>query len=126
MAKILCVLYDDPVAGYPKSYARDGVPKIERYPGGQTTPTPKRIDFKPGELLGSVSGGLGLRQFLEGLGHTFVVTSDKEGTTSVFERDLRPADGKTGIAVDFANRPLWLVRGRDRSGRNDLEIGHRR
>ena len=47
-------------------------------------------------------------------------------TTSVFERDLRPAEGKTGIAVDFANRPLWLVRGRDRSGRNDLEIGHRR
>ena len=47
-------------------------------------------------------------------------------TTSVFERDLRPADGKTGIAVDFANRPLWLVRGRDRSGRNDLAVGHRR
>jgi len=47
-------------------------------------------------------------------------------TTSVFERDLRPAEGKTGIAVDFANRPLWLVRGSDRSGRNDLEVGHRR
>jgi hypothetical protein len=47
-------------------------------------------------------------------------------TTSVFERDLRPADGKTGIAVDFAKRPLWLVRGVDVSGRNDLSIGHRR
>ncbi len=47
-------------------------------------------------------------------------------STSVFERDLRPADGKTGIAVDFANRPLWLVKGCDRSGRNDLTIGHRR
>ena len=46
--------------------------------------------------------------------------------TSVFERDLRPADGKTGLAVDFARRPLWLVRGVDRSGRNDLDIGHRR
>ena len=60
MAKILCVLYDDPVAGYPTAYARDDVPKIERYPGGQTTPTPKRIDFRPGELLGSVSGGVAL------------------------------------------------------------------
>ena len=79
MTKVLCVLYDDPVGGYPKSYARDGIPKIENYPGGQTAPTPKQIDFKPGELLGSVSGGLGLRKFLEGLGHTFVVTSDKEG-----------------------------------------------
>ncbi len=47
-------------------------------------------------------------------------------TTSVFERDIRPADGKTGLAVDFANRPLWLVKGTDRSGRNDLEVGHRR
>ena len=47
-------------------------------------------------------------------------------STSAFERDVRPADGKTGIAVDFANRPLWLVKGCDRSGRNDLVIGHRR
>jgi hypothetical protein len=47
-------------------------------------------------------------------------------STSVFERNLRPADGKTGLALDFAKRPLWLVRGTDRSGRNDLEIGQRR
>ena len=38
MAKILCVLYDDPTGGYPKSYARDGIPKIDRYPGGQSAP----------------------------------------------------------------------------------------
>ncbi|MEK7247036.1 MAG: NAD-dependent formate dehydrogenase, partial [Chloroflexota bacterium] len=56
MAKVLCVLYDDPVDGYPQSYARDDIPKIAGYPGGQTTPTPHAIDFKPGELLGSVSG----------------------------------------------------------------------
>ncbi len=56
MSKVLCVLYDDPVDGYPKSYPRDDLPKIERYPGGQTLPTPKAIDFKPGTLLGSVSG----------------------------------------------------------------------
>jgi ectoine hydroxylase-related dioxygenase (phytanoyl-CoA dioxygenase family) len=47
-------------------------------------------------------------------------------STSVFERDLRPADGKTGVPVDFAHRPLWLVRGVDRSGRNDFTVGHRR
>ena len=56
MTKVLCVLYDDPIGGYPKSYARDGVPKIEQYPGGQTTPTPKEIDFTPGDLLGAGSG----------------------------------------------------------------------
>ena len=65
MSKILCVLYDDPVDGYPPAYPRDEVPKIERYFDGHTTPTPEGIDFTPGELLGSVSGELGLRDFLE-------------------------------------------------------------
>jgi hypothetical protein len=44
--------------------------------------------------------------------------------TSVFERNLRPVDGKSGVPVNFARRPLWLVKGRDRSGRNDFNIGH--
>ena len=34
MANVLCVLYDDPVSGYPPSYPRDDIPKIERYPDG--------------------------------------------------------------------------------------------
>jgi ectoine hydroxylase-related dioxygenase (phytanoyl-CoA dioxygenase family) len=46
--------------------------------------------------------------------------------TSVFERGLRPVDGKSGVPVDFGQRPLWLVRGVDRSGRNDFATGHRR
>lgn len=46
--------------------------------------------------------------------------------TSVFERHLRPSDGETGVPVDFAHRPLWLVKGADRSGRNDFAVGHRR
>jgi len=47
-------------------------------------------------------------------------------STSVFERDLRPVDGKSGVPVNFARRPLWLVKGVDRSGRNDFNIGHSR
>ena len=46
--------------------------------------------------------------------------------TSVFERNLDPAGGRSGIPVVFAKRPLWLLRGRDRTGRNDFSIGHRR
>jgi formate dehydrogenase len=68
MSKIVCVLYDDPVDGYPKSYARDDLPKLTHYPDGQTLPSPKNIDFTPGQLLGSVSGELGLRKFLESQG----------------------------------------------------------
>lgn len=100
MAKVLCVLYDDPIDGYPPNYARDNIPKIERYPGGQTAPTPAAIDFKSGELLGCVSGGLGLRKFLESQGHLFVVTSDKEGADSVFDRELPDAD----IVI---SQPFW-------------------
>ena len=65
MANVLCVLYDDPVDGYPPAYARDEVPTIERYHDGQSTPTPEALGFTPGELVGSVSGELGLREFLE-------------------------------------------------------------
>jgi formate dehydrogenase len=100
VAKVLCVLYDDPVEGYPKSYARDGIPKIDRYPGGQTTPTPKAIDFTPGTLLGSVTGELGLRKYLESNGHTLVVTSDKDGPGSRFERELPDAE----VVI---SQPFW-------------------
>lgn len=100
MAKIICVLYDDPVTGYPKSYARTDIPRLERYPDGQTLPTPKKIDFKPGELLGSVSGELGLRKFLESQGHQLVVTSDKDGADSVFEKELADAE----IVI---SQPFW-------------------
>ena len=100
MAKVVCVLYDDPVDGYPPSYARDDIPKLKKYPDGQTLPTPKNIDFKPGELLGCVSGELGLRKFLEDQGHTLVVTSDKDGPNSKFEKELSDAE----III---SQPFW-------------------
>lgn len=100
MAKILCVLYDDPVTGYPQKLIRDGIPELMSYPGGQTLPTPSKIDFTPGQLLGSVTGGLGLRIFLEESGHEFVVTSDKDGSDSVFDKELTDAD----VVI---SQPFW-------------------
>lgn len=100
MAKVLIVLYPDPVTGYPPVYARDSIPEIAVYPNGDTAPTPKSIDFIPGHLLGSVSGGLGLKNWLESEGHTVVITSDKEGADSVFERELPDAD----IVI---SQPFW-------------------
>ncbi|RZT27472.1 formate dehydrogenase [Kribbella sp. VKM Ac-2569] len=97
MAKIVCVLYDDPAAGYPTSYARDSIPSIEGYPNGQTAPSPKSIDFTPGTLLGSVSGELGLRGFLESQGHTLAVISDKE---AALDRELPDAD----VVI---SQPFW-------------------
>jgi len=100
VAKIVCVLYPDPVDGYPTSYPRSDVPKVERYPGGQTAPSPGAVDFVPGQLLGSVSGELGLRAFLESAGHTFVVTSDKDGPHSTFEQELPDAE----VVI---SQPFW-------------------
>jgi formate dehydrogenase len=100
MAKILCVLYPDPIGGYPPKYARDNIPVLSQYPGGQALPTPGSIDFTPGQLLGCVSGELGLRPFLEAAGHTLVVTSDKEGPGSVFEAELPDSD----IVI---SQPFW-------------------
>ena len=100
MAKVLCVLYPDPVTGYPPVYARDSIPTLTEYPGGMSLPSPSAIDFTPGELLGSVSGELGLRKFLEAAGHELVVTSDKDGEDSEFERELPTAD----IVI---SQPFW-------------------
>ena len=100
MSKILCVLYDDPVDGYPETQIRDAIPKIDSYPGGQIAPTPQALDFKPGQLLGSVSGELGLRDFLESQGHQLVVTSDKDGPGSRFEKELADAE----IVI---SQPFW-------------------
>ncbi|MFN9448542.1 MAG: phytanoyl-CoA dioxygenase family protein [Rubrivivax sp.] len=44
--------------------------------------------------------------------------------TSHVDRSLRPVEGRSGVPVDFSRRPLWLLRGVDRSGRNDFSVGH--
>ncbi|MBB5508085.1 NAD-dependent formate dehydrogenase [Paraburkholderia atlantica] len=109
MAKILCALFPDPVTGYPPSYARTDVPSIASYPGGQRPPSPKGpLGFKPGELVGSVSGELGLRHYLESQGHELIVTSDKDGPDSIFERHLCDAD----IVISQPFWPAYLTRER--------------
>ena len=64
MAKVLCVLLRRSGRRLPGLYARDERTEDRALPGGQTAPTPRAIDFTPGELVGSVSGELGLRAFL--------------------------------------------------------------
>jgi formate dehydrogenase len=108
VAKVVVVLYDDPIDGYPTSYARDGLPELSGYPGGQTLPSPSAIDFTPGTLLGSVSGELGLRSYLEGLGHELIVTSSKDGADSDLDRHL--ADAEVVISQPFF--PAYLTKER--------------
>jgi len=104
--KILCVLYDDPKDGMPSSYPVKDLPKLEKYPDGMTLPSPKAIDFTPGELLGCVSGELGLRKFLEDAGHTLVVTSDKDGEGCTADKELVDAD----VVISQPFWPYYLTR----------------
>jgi len=112
--KILCVLYDDPTNGMPQKYALESIPKIKNYPDGMSLPSPKAIDFNPGELLGCVSGELGLRKFLEEQGHTLVVTSDKDTDGCQADRELKDAD----IVISQPFWPYYLTRKRIESAPN--------
>jgi len=105
-AKVVCALYDDPVTGFPKSYPRSDLPHLDKYPDGQTMPSPKGIDFTPGDLLGSVSGELGLRKYLESNGHSLVVTSDKDGPDSVLAKELVDAE----IVISQPFWPAYITR----------------
>jgi ectoine hydroxylase-related dioxygenase (phytanoyl-CoA dioxygenase family) len=47
--------------------------------------------------------------------------------SSVFERavaDNVMQSAQGAVRVDYATRPIWLLRGTDRSGRNDFTVGH--
>ena len=112
--KILCVLYDDPKDGMPSNYALDGIPKLETYPDGMTLPTPKGRDFNPGDLLGCVSGELGLRNFLEDRGHTLVVTSDKDADGCEADKELVDTD----VVISQPFWPYYLTRKRMESAPN--------
>lgn len=112
--KILCVLYDDPTDGMPNSYALDSLPKIEKYADGMSLPTPNDIDFTPGELLGCVSGELGLRKFLEEAGHSLVVTSNKDGDNSEADRELVDAD----VVISQPFWPYYLTREKMQKAKN--------
>ena len=112
--KILCVLYDDPKGGMPKSYPLSDLPKLEKYPDGMSLPTPKGRDFTPGQLLGCVSGELGLRKFLESNGHKFIVTNSKDGEGCEADKHIVDAD----IVISQPFFPYYLTAERIKKAKN--------
>ena len=98
MAKCVMVLYPDPVDGYPPKYARDSIPEIHNYPGGATL-RPVRSTSPPANCWAASRVRWGCGSFEES-GHELVVTSDKDGPDSEFERELPDAD----IVI---SQPFW-------------------
>jgi ectoine hydroxylase-related dioxygenase (phytanoyl-CoA dioxygenase family) len=46
--------------------------------------------------------------------------------TSVFEREKGDTHRQSGVTFSMSQRPIWLLRGCDASGRNDFTVGHGR
>jgi hypothetical protein len=44
--------------------------------------------------------------------------------TSVFERTAGDEHVQSGVTFSMSKRPIWLLHGTDRSGRNDFVVGH--
>ena len=112
--KVLCILYDDPKGGMPKSYPLSCLPKLEKYPDGMTLPTPKGRDYTPGQLLGCVSGELGLRKFLESNGHELIVTNSKDGDGCEADKHIVDAD----IVISQPFFPYYLTKERIAKAKN--------
>ena len=101
MAKVLCVLYDDPVDGYPPAYARDGVPArsasttMGRRRRARTGSTSRRVSCSAACRASSACAGSS-----RSAGTSLIVTSDKDGPDSEFERELPDAD----VVI---SQPFW-------------------
>jgi formate dehydrogenase len=65
-------------------------------------------------LLGTIENQLGLREWLESQGHTFVVTDDKEGENSTLDREIVDAE----IVITTPFHPGYITRERIEKAKN--------
>jgi formate dehydrogenase len=66
------------------------------------------------KLLGTIENQLGIRKWLEEKGHTYVVTDDKDGPNSTFEKELPDAD----IVISQPFHPAYMTRERFDKAKN--------
>ncbi len=45
-------------------------------------------------------------------------------SSSVFDREVSPKNQR-GVQFDMSERPIWLLRGNDKSKKNNFEVGHK-
>jgi len=69
------------------------------------------------EFLGCAENALGIREWLESQGHTYIVTSDKDGPDSELDRELPD----TNILITTPFHPAYITKERLAKGKN-LEL----
>ena len=100
MSKVVCVLYPDPVDGQPTTYARDEVPVLDGYPGGQTLPTPHAARLHAGRACSEASRASSACAASSRPGPPSRRHRRQGRPDSTFERELADAD----IVI---SQPFW-------------------
>ena len=85
--KVLLCLYDVSIFPIDQSLL-----SLEQPPDNTSSPQGKEHAKQEPRLLGTTENELGIRKWLEDQGHTLVTTSDKEGESSVFEKEMVDAE----------------------------------
>jgi formate dehydrogenase len=65
-------------------------------------------------LLGTIENQLGIREWLESQGHTYVVTDDKEGENSTLDKEIVDAE----IVITTPFHPGYITRERIEKAKN--------
>ena len=103
MAKVVCVLYDDPVDGYPKTLRPRRHPQARRaIPTGRRCRRRRRSTSRRANCSARSRASSGCGSTSRANGHTLVVTSDKDGAE---------------LASSIASCPTPRSSSRSRSGR---------
>ena len=100
MAKVLCVLYDDPVDGYPKSYPRDELPKIERIPAARRCRRPRPSTSSRERCSAACRANWACENISNRTATLSSSPPTRTAPNSVFERELPDAD----VVI---SQPFW-------------------
>ena len=100
MANVLCVLYDDPVDGYPTPTPATRSRRSSATPTARPRRRRRRSTSRRASCWAASRASSACGRFLEARGHRLVVTSDKDGPDSEFERELPDAD----VVI---SQPFW-------------------
>ncbi len=119
---ILAVLYPDATSNNRTKRALGDLPHINYYPliPGRDDPYNPKVSSAPtpnhgshiklGQMLGSVSGELGLRKYVESKGYDLIVTDSKDGPDCELERILKTRRVECVISQPFY--PAYMTRER--------------